>query len=149
MLFALFTVIPLKVSILVILCMQLKQILATIFPNCVLRYRNMNTFGTTEPKGDANPILACAISLVRDKEQAILYFMPKRNAWSVIRTKGNPTSSALVNALSRSMSRKKNRKQQGGWICLQTSYPMLGKEFLVMHDLLNQNDLSACHRRQQ
>jgi hypothetical protein len=36
------------------------EVLAAVTPNDVLSYLNMKTFGTTEPVGDANPILARA-----------------------------------------------------------------------------------------
>jgi hypothetical protein len=44
-------------------------VLAAVTPNDVLGYLNMKTFGTTEPAGDANPILARASSLAMDKKQ--------------------------------------------------------------------------------
>ena len=99
----------------------------------------MKAFGTTELAGDANPISARANSLAMDKK-AISYFMPNRDVWSVTRTEGNPTRSALVNALIKRVKKKEARKQG---VDSQTRRPMLGHEFVVMHNLLNQNVLLA------
>lgn len=118
------------------------EVLAAITPNDVLRYMNLKTFGTTEPAGDANPISARANSLAMDKK-AISYFMPNRDMWSVTRTEGNPTRSALVNGLIKRVKKKEARKQG---VDSQTRRPMLGQEFVVMHDLLNRNVLSAGQR---
>jgi hypothetical protein len=102
----------------------------------------MKAFGTTELAGDANPISARANSLAMDKK-AISYFMPNRDVWSVTRTEGNPTRSALVNALIKRVKKKEARKQG---VDSQTQRPMLGHEFDVMHNLLNQNVLLAGRR---
>jgi hypothetical protein len=118
------------------------EVLAAITPNDVLRYMNLKTFGTTEPAGDANPISAQANSLAMDKK-AISYFMPNRDMWSVTRTEGNPTRSALVNGLIKRVKKKEARKQG---VDSQTQQPMLGQEFVVMHDLLKRNVLSAGRR---
>ena len=118
------------------------EVLAAVTPNDVLSYLNMKTFGTREPAGDANPISARANSLAMDKK-AISYFMPNRDVWSVTRTEGNPTRSALVNALIKRVKKKEARKQGAD---SQTRRPMLGLEFVVMHNLLNQNVLSAGRR---
>ena len=116
--------------------------LAAVTPNDVLRYLNLKTFGTTEPAGDANPISARASSLAMDKK-AISYFMPNRDVWSVTRTEGNPTRSVLVNALIKRVKKKEARKQG---VDSQTRRPMLGQEFVVLHDLLNRNVLSVGRR---
>ena len=118
------------------------EVLAAVTPNDVLRYLNLKTFGTTEPAGDANPISARASSLAMDKK-AISYFMPNRDVWSVTRTEGNPTRSVLVNALIKRVKKKEARKQG---VDSQTRRPMLGQEFVVLHDLLNRNVLSAGRR---
>jgi hypothetical protein len=68
-----------------------------VTPNDVLSYLNMKTFGTTEPAGDANPILARANALAMDKK-AISYVMPNCDVWSVTRTEENPTRSAKKEA---------------------------------------------------
>jgi hypothetical protein len=118
------------------------EVLAAVTPNDVLRYLNLKTFGTTEPAGDANPISARASSLAMDKK-AISYFMPNRDVWSVTRTEGNPTRSVLVNALIKRVKKKEARKQG---VDSQTRRPMLGQEFVVLHDLLNRNVLSVGRR---
>ena len=110
----------------------------------MLRYMNLKTFGTTEPAGDANPTLVRANSLSMDKK-AISYFMLNRDTWSMTRAEGNPTCSALVNSLIKHVKKKEARRKQG--VESQTRCPMLGQEFVDMHDLLNQNVLSAGHRR--
>jgi hypothetical protein len=115
------------------------EVLAAVTPNDVLSYLNMKTFGTTEPAGDANPISAGANLLAMDNK-AILYFMPNRNVWSVTRTEGNPTRSALVNVFIKRVKKKEARKQGAD---SQTRRPMLGHEFVVMHSLLNRNVLLA------
>jgi hypothetical protein len=102
----------------------------------------MKTIGRTEPAGDANPILARANALAMDKK-AISYIMPNRDVCSITRTEGNPTRSALVNALIKRVKKKEARKQG---VDFQTQHPMLGREFVVMHNLLNQNLLSAGRR---
>ena len=62
--------------------------------------------------------------------------MPNRDVWCVTRTEGNPTRSALVNALIKRVKKKEARKQG---VDLQTRRPMLGQEFVVLYDLLNRN----------
>ena len=69
--------------------------------------------------------------------------MPNRDVWSVTRTEGNPTRSALVHALIKRVKKKEARKQG---VDSQTRRPMLGHEFVVMHNLLNQNILLAGRR---
>jgi hypothetical protein len=69
--------------------------------------------------------------------------MPNRNAWSVKTTEGYPTRSALMNSLIKHVKKKEARKQG---VDLQTQRPMLGHEFVVMHNLLDQNVLSAGRR---
>ena len=84
--------------------------------------------------------------LVGDGQKAISYFMPNRNVRiTITRTEGNPTHSALVNAPS-SVSRKRKQGNKG---CIHrlTQRPMLGHEFVVMHNHLNQNVSSAGQRR--
>ncbi|KAI2511670.1 hypothetical protein MHU86_2736 [Fragilaria crotonensis] len=117
-------------------------LLGAITPKDVSRYLNMKAFGTTEPAGDANPISARANSLAMDKK-AISFFMPNRDTWSMTRSEGNPTRSALVNALIKRVKKKEARKQG---VDSQTRRPMLGQEFVAMHDLLNRNVLSAGRR---
>ncbi|KAI2510537.1 hypothetical protein MHU86_3805 [Fragilaria crotonensis] len=118
------------------------EVLAAITPSDVSRYLNMKAFGTTEPAGDANPISARANSLAMDKK-AISFFMPNCDTWSMTRSEGNPTRSALVNALIKRVKKKEARKQG---VDSQTRRPMLGQEFVAMHDLLNRNVLSAGRR---
>jgi len=103
------------------------EVLAAVTPNDVLSYLNMKTFGTTEPAGDANPISASANLLAMDKK-AILYFMPNRDVWSVTRTEGNPTRSALVNALIKRVKKKEARKQG---VDLQIDVPCLVMNLLL------------------
>ena len=77
-------------------------------------------------------------------KKAISYFMPNRDTWNMTRAEGNPTCSALVNALIKRVTKKEARKQG---VDSQTKRPMLGQEFVVaMHDLLNRNVLSAGRR---
>ena len=118
------------------------EVLAAITPNDVLRYMNLRTFGTTEPARDANPTSARANTLAMDKK-AISFFMPNRDVWSMTRAEGNPTRSALVNSLIKRVKKKEARKQG---VDSQTKRPMLGQEFVVMHDLLHRNVLSAGRR---
>ena len=118
------------------------EVLAAITPNDVLRYMNLRTFGTTEPARDANPTSARANTLAMDKK-AISFFMPNRDTWSMTRAEGNPTRSALVNSLIKRVKKKEARKQG---VDSQTKRPMLGQEFVVMHDLLHRNVLSAGRR---
>ena len=59
------------------------------------------------------------------------------------RAEGNPTRSALVNSLIKRVKKKEVRKQG---VDSQTKRPMLGQEFVVMHDLLHRNVLSAGRR---
>ena len=59
------------------------------------------------------------------------------------RAEGNPACSAMVNALIKCVKKKEARKHG---VDSQTKHPMLGPEFVVMHDLLNQDVLSAGHR---
>jgi hypothetical protein len=104
------------------------EVLAAVTPNHdVLSYLNMKMFGTTDPTGDANQISARANSLAMDKK-AILYFMPNRDVWSVTRTEGNPTQSALVNALIKRVKKKEARKQG---VDSQTQRPMLVMNLLL------------------
>lgn len=85
----------------------------------------------------ANPILACTTLVATDKN-AFPSFMPNCNVWSVTRTEGNPILlSALVNALVIKWVKKKEARKQR--VDLQTQYPMLGQEFIVMHDLSLKN----------
>ena len=118
------------------------EVLAAVTPNDVVKYLNMKAFGTTEPAGDANPTSARANSLAMDKK-AISYFMPNRDVWSMTRSEGNPTRSALVNALIKRVKKKEARKQG---VDSQTRRPMRSQEFVAMHDLLNRNVLSAGRR---
>ncbi|KAI2489078.1 hypothetical protein MHU86_25522 [Fragilaria crotonensis] len=117
------------------------EVLAAITPSDVSRYLNMKAFGTTEPAGDANPISARANSLAMDKKQ--FRFSCRIATWSMTRSEGNPTRSALVNALIKRVKKKEARKQG---VDSQTQRPMLGQEFVAMHDLLNRNVLSAGRR---
>jgi hypothetical protein len=75
--------------------------------------------------------------------KAILYFVPNCDVWGETRTEGNPTRSALVSVLIKHV-KKKNVRKQG--VDLQTQCPILGHEFVVMHNLLNQNILLAGRR---
>ena len=86
------------------------EVLAAVTQNDVLRYLNLKTFVTTEPTGDANSMSARANSFAMDK-QAISYFIPNCNVWSMTRTEGNPTRSVLVNALIKCVKKKEARKQ--------------------------------------
>ena len=112
------------------------EVLAAITPNDVLRYMNLRTFGTTDPPGDANPTSARANTLAVDKK-AISFFMPNREKWSATRMEGNPTQSMQVNGLIRRVRKKEARKQG---VPTQARRPILGQEFVAMHELLNEYD---------
>ena len=112
------------------------EVLAAITPNDVLRYMNLKTFGTTDPPGDANPTSARANTLAVDKK-AISFFMPNRDKWSATRMEGNPTQSMQVNSLIKRVRKKEARKQS---VKSQARRPILGQEFVALHELLNQHD---------
>jgi hypothetical protein len=96
----------------------------------------LKTFGTRDPPGDANPTSARANTLAVDKK-AVFFFMPNRDKWSATRMEGNPPQSMQVNSLIKRVRKKEARKQG---LIPQAQRPILGQEFVALHELLNQHD---------
>jgi hypothetical protein len=113
-------------------CVHSMEALAAVTPQDVVRYMNLKTFGTLIPAPDANPLSRRGATLGFDKK-AISFFMPNREKWSVTRAEGNPTQSQEVNALIKRVKKKEARKQGAE---SKTKRPMVGDEFIAMHDVL-------------
>ncbi|KAI2492284.1 hypothetical protein MHU86_22256 [Fragilaria crotonensis] len=115
------------------------EALAAVTPQDVVRYMNVKTFGTLFPSPDSNPLSRRGATLGFDKK-AISFFMPNREKWSVTRSEGNPTQSQDVNALIKRVKKKEARKQGAE---SKTKRPMVGAEFVAMHDILKKGAASG------